>query len=76
MAEEVEVYGCCALDDERGSGHDGPCEWVCSTCNGSGRCPECNGVIEDDLDWCELCENNGCPGGCYEGRVQEDVMLS
>ena len=71
----AEDFGCCALDDARGSGHDGPCQWKCSTCGGTGVCPECGDVVEDDIDYCELCQNAGCPGGCYEGWVTEDVMM-
>ena len=64
----AESIGCCALDD----GHDGACAWKCSTCGGTGECPECGGVMEDDLDWCDYCQKAGCPGGCYEGWVGDD----
>lgn len=64
-------YGCCALAPD----HVGACQWKCSTCGGTGRCPECHDVIEDDIDWCDFCDNGGCPGGCYEGWITEDVSV-
>ena len=65
---DTEDYRCCALL----AGHEGGCAWRCSTCGGTGECPECGGVMEDDLDWCDYCQKAGCPGGCYEGWVGDD----
>lgn len=57
--EPPEDYGCCALDDAAGSGHEGPCAWVCSDCNGS--------------TWCEGCDGTGSCFRCYEGMEVDDV---
>lgn len=72
-APEVD-YGCCALDDERGSGHEGPCGWKCSHCGGTGRCPACGGRGDDGsgLDFtCTECGGGECPH-CNEGMVSDD----
>lgn len=50
------------------------CAWVCSTCNGTGRCPACDGgAMSDGIGTCcELCdESHACPDGCYEGWISE-----
>lgn len=62
---------CCARGEDD---HDGPCEWQCNDCGGTGRCPACNGdAAFDDCTPCELCDGNGsCPGGCFEGRQIDD----
>jgi hypothetical protein len=67
----VDDYRCCALDE----GHDGCCAWLCSSCNGTGRCPECDGgAMSDGIGtYCWLCdESYACPEGCYEGWLSED----
>jgi hypothetical protein len=66
------AFGCCALDDDRGTGHEGPCEAICSTCEGVGECPECDGEGDD----CPECDGGGsCPAGCYEGRMIDEVYI-
>lgn len=71
---EDDEFGCCALEE----GHDGPCEWVCSTCFGTGNCMECRGDGEDGSGLpgtCMECGGSGqCFGGCYEGRVVDEVF--
>lgn len=67
-------YGCCVLDDRQGSGHDGPCAFVCDHCQGSGSCPACAGTGDDGsgLDYtCTECGGGSCPH-CDEGLVQHD----
>ena len=60
-------FGCCALDDKEGSGHDGPCGWWCESCAGSGTCLECQG-FGDNISGCPWCYGDGvCPGGCDDG---------
>lgn len=63
-------YYCCALRPD----HEGWCAWVCSTCNGTGRCPACDGgAMSDGIGtYCEFCdESYACPDGCYEGWISE-----
>jgi hypothetical protein len=64
-------YSCCALDE----GHEGACESQCSECEGTGRCPACDGDGGIELcSPCELCDgSSSCPGGCYEGRQIEEM---
>ena len=67
-------FGCCALDDAAGTGHDGPCAWVCSWCDGSATCWLCNGYAAgDDCDWCEGCDGTGSCFYCYDGMEVDDV---
>ena len=33
LSNEEAVEGCCGLADD----HDGPCEWYCDDCGGTGR---------------------------------------
>lgn len=68
----VDDYRSCALDE----GHDGCCAWRCSTCNGTGRCPECDGgAMSDGIGThCDLCdESYACPDGCFEGWITDDA---
>lgn len=59
-----EDYGCCALKD----GHDGPCAWVCSDCNGTQKCWLCHGDAGlDDVTYCSECDVPGSCFRCYEG---------
>ena len=62
---EQDDYSCCALDE----GHDGPCEWDCSDCAGTGECLECEEeCCCDDVVTCEWCDGtHACPH-CDEGR--------
>lgn len=63
-------YACCALDFD----HDGPCRWICSTCNGSGRCDFCETDCHcDDVVQCEWCDgNHACPE-CEYGWQPESI---
>jgi hypothetical protein len=64
-------YRCCARPD----GHDGPCEWICSDCNGTGRCPTCDSgdCVCDDVVQCEWCDgNHACPI-CFDGWIVESL---
>ena len=71
MVEPPEDYGCCALDDAKGSGHDGPCAWKCSECNGTGRCLPCRrDCYCDDVVQCSECDGNHTCQFCYEGFVE------
>lgn len=67
-------YRCCALED----GHDGPCQWKCSFCGGTGICLTCNGDGEDGSGLpgtCMECDGSGrCPDWCDEGW-QTEVLL-
>ena len=68
--EWLDDYACCMLDE--GEGHEGPCQWLCSWCDGSGRCPDCGGG--DDLG-CDECDGTGsCLHGCDAG-VCTDVTF-
>lgn len=64
-------YRCCT----RPEGHHGPCEWICSGCDGTGRCGECNGTGGlDDVVHCEVCDGTGsCLDGCDYGIQRSDV---
>ena len=63
-------HRCCVRED----GHDGPCEWECSDCAGTGRCCICDDECScDDVVSCEWCDgNHACPAGCFEGRVVDE----
>lgn len=64
--DSADEYGCCALD----APHDGPCAYVCNTCNGSTYCWLCRGTSgQDDVSWCEGCDGTGDCNECYEGLV-------
>ena len=69
MELQVEDFGCCALDDAAGSGHEGPCGYRCSTCGATGTCPDCGGDGGlDDVQRCLPCDGTGrCPEWCDEG---------
>lgn len=63
--------GCCALGEH---GHDGPCRWICHHCQGTGRCPACDGTSDDGsgLDYtCMECGGGSCPY-CNEGYESDD----
>lgn len=62
----LDDYGCCA----RSVGHDGPCEWDCSDCDGTGRCVVCDDeCFCDDVVTCDWCDGtHACPA-CEYGRV-------
>lgn len=49
------------------------CVWLCSDCNGSGRCLVCETECYcDDVVQCEWCDgSHDCPSGCYEGRFTD-----
>lgn len=54
-------YDCCAKEPD----HDGWCRWVCSECDGTGKCPECaDGCHCDDVIQCELCDGLDACGRC------------
>lgn len=76
-ADELPDWGCCALDDAYGSGHQGPCGWKCPMCMGYGYCLDCNGTGgPDDVQVCEWCGGSSqCPEGCVEGWCYEDLGL-
>lgn len=67
----TEDYRCCT----RIPTHDGPCEWICGPCAGTGRCPECDGDGGwDDVDHCEWCDGTGrCLDGCDYGIKRDDA---
>jgi hypothetical protein len=59
---------CCSLVD----GHDGPCAYLCSHCQGSGRCSYCRGTGGyDDVQRCTECDAGHCPY-CDEGLVSDE----
>lgn len=66
-------HRCCT----RTPGHDGPCEWICGPCAGTGRCPECDGDGGvDDVDHCEWCGGTGrCLDGCDYGIKRDDLPV-
>lgn len=74
IAQLEEDYGCCALDDNAGTGHEGPCAFICHHCQGTSKCPACNGSGDDGsgLDYtCMECGGGSCPF-CQDGmEVQE-----
>lgn len=50
-------FACCALAE----GHDGPCQWVCDECQGTGVCRECGGAAGlDDASSCTDCGAGEC----------------
>ena len=61
--------GCCTLDP----GHDGPCVWFCSTCSGTGRCPDCYGD-GPEMAGCPSCDTTGRCWACGgAGDFVEDL---
>lgn len=69
---DYETYedGCCDI----GAGHDGPCAWICSECNGTTHCWACGGPPGDDLGTgCSECDGTGSCFRCYEGMVSDDA---
>lgn len=61
--------GCCALDPD----HPGACEFICTTCMGSGWCIHCDGENGmDDMPWCDECTTGRCDECAGAGRFPED----
>lgn len=63
-------HDCCV----RPGGHSGPFEWICSGCDGTGRCAECGGAA------CSACAETGrCGDGCdlgtYRAWPRDDRVL-
>jgi hypothetical protein len=68
LATRGEQCGECALEAQ----HDGPCAYLCSYCQGSGRCPACGGTGGyDDVQRCTECDAGHCPY-CNEGLVSDE----
>jgi hypothetical protein len=61
-----EFDGCCT----RKEGHEGPCEWLCSDCNGASRCLDCDG------HGCGECDDTGDCLYCTDGYVLDDRPVS
>lgn len=67
-------HRCCLLDDERGTGHEGPCAWLCSYCGGSAKCGICRGDAGlDDCGSCEGCDGTGHCLYCFDGMETDYV---
>jgi hypothetical protein len=61
--------GCCAREPH----HDGPCEWDCSDCDGTGRCPVCEEECHcDDVVTCEYCDGTHACFRCLDGRIVDE----
>jgi hypothetical protein len=61
--------GECALEAQH---LPSPCAWLCSHCQGSGRCPACGGTGGyDDVQRCTECDAGHCPY-CEEGLVSDE----
>lgn len=61
---------CCLLYAE----HDGPCEWECSDCGGTGRCLLCAEECScDDVVQCEWCDGSEACPSCENGRQTDST---